>query len=278
DLTLEAKNVLSDHYKQVEVAYNAGLLKRQDILKVELELSVIEQNSIKAEHAFELSKLTFNTILKSRQRVVYDIQDEDFKAYTSYPDMADEAVMQEANKSRIDLKKFTVAKKMALDYKSLLTGEYFPDVALLANYGWERLDYKEFDVDTRNHMIALGLSWTLFNGFETGAKIKKAEADLRQAYASENLLTKKIELEVKEAMLNLRDSVRRIDNSRKSAALADENLRIALKRYNAGVGTSADVVYAQRDLIQAKQELLEAKFDFEITKAKINKITDKDIL
>lgn len=280
DLALEAWNVIENHYRQVKAAYNAGLVTEPDLLKVELELSLIEQNSIKAEHGHDLTKLAYNHILRNRQNVLYDIQDENFKTYTYYPEIKDESILEEAYRSRPEFKKLKILRKMAIADKNVSTGYYFPDIALAADYGWEKLDYKEdnIDLDAKNYHFTMVLDWTLFNGFETDAKVKKAEADLKQVYANESLLKKKIELEVKEALLNLRDSIKRIDNSRKSVNLAEENQRISMRRYNSGVGTSFDVVYAQRDLIQAKKELIEAQFDFEIAKAKINKITGKDIL
>ncbi len=52
---------------------------------------------------------------------------------------------------------------------------------------------------------------------------------------------------------------------------AEDDYRISLIRYNAGVGTNLDVLDAQVALTQAKTNYVQALYDYNTSKAKLEK-------
>ncbi|HHV61658.1 MAG TPA: TolC family protein [Firmicutes bacterium] len=94
--------------------------------------------------------------------------------------------------------------------------------------------------------------------------LSRAEAELEDARA--NVL-----LEIKQDYEAMKDAERRIALQEKAFAQAQESLRIAKARYDAGVITSMDLFDAQRALYQADTARLQAVFDYNVALAKFYK-------
>ncbi len=102
------------------------------------------------------------------------------------------------------------------------------------------------------------VSWTLFDGGATNAKVAQAKAD--QAVAESEFANQRSEAryDVENAFLSLQSQREQVTESRVGVDSAQEGLRLARLRLQAGVGTQTDVVQSQRDLTTAQSNLSQA--------------------
>jgi outer membrane protein TolC len=114
------------------------------------------------------------------------------------------------------------------------------------------------------------MEWTLGGmGTIDAAEIQAAKAEARQATLKETDQTIKILEEVRTSYLNSLDAEARIEQTTAEVAAAAEELRFAQERMANGVGTSVDVINAQRDYTNSLVNKAYAIIDFNVAQVQV---------
>lgn len=106
--------------------------------------------------------------------------------------------------------------------------------------------------------LQLGGRWRVFDGGAAVARAHQAERDQDIAETSLAQSRNQIRLQVEESYFNLEANLANIDTARTALEQAREALRLARRRFDAGVGDQLEVLTAQRELTEAQVQLLEA--------------------
>jgi outer membrane protein TolC len=106
--------------------------------------------------------------------------------------------------------------------------------------------------------LRLGGSWRVFDGGAAVARATQADRDQDIAESSYAQTRNQIRFEVEESYFNLEANLANIDTARTALEQAREALRLAQRRFDAGVGDQLEVLTAQRELTAAQVNLLEA--------------------
>lgn len=104
---------------------------------------------------------------------------------------------------------------------------------------------------------------------------RQTEAEWRRA---ESVLAKErvnAELEVRKTLLEIGAARARIEQQKKAVDLSDESLRLANLRYQAGVGTSTEVLGAQVSLAGARLAYAKAVFDLRAAAARYDNLVGR---
>jgi outer membrane protein TolC len=120
-----------------------------------------------------------------------------------------------------------------------------------------------FNDPTRNSTLygSVNLSWNVFNGFATGANVRKAEI---QTLLSENdLMTarRNVASDVQKAVAQLSTARAQARVAQQSELTAKEGLRLARTRQEVGVGTQLEVRDAELKLTQAQLSVVGSLVD-----------------
>ena len=99
---------------------------------------------------------------------------------------------------------------------------------------------------------------------ETSANLEKAGIDLEDA-------SRRIELEVRTAFSNFIESREVIESQKKVVEQAEEALRLAQARAEAGTGTQLDVLGAQTSLTQARTTQLQALHGYDVARSRLQR-------
>jgi len=278
ELNNESLNMAKSHLDQVKVMFDAGTVTKADVLQSEVQVANAEINLTKAKSALEIAKNSFNNVLGRNLNEKVDISEEEF-IIEEFTAPRYEEFLREAYEGRPDWKQFILGKEISENSVALARSGYFPSIAIVGTYGNTKTEYAEHGrTDDLNSWTAiLSGSWNIFDGLSTPNKVKEAEANLKAQKADEDMVKNGIALEVKDACFNLNTATETIKMAKKALEFAEENYRISELRYNAGVGTNIEVIDAQTALTQARLQYLEAQYDYEIAKARINKVTGKEI-
>ncbi|MBN9419667.1 MAG: TolC family protein [Candidatus Eremiobacteraeota bacterium] len=114
------------------------------------------------------------------------------------------------------------------------------------------------------------LSIPLYDGGVTNAKIKEIDLHRLQIKTEELHQLEGIQLEVRQAALQVNEADQRLETAVSAQKKAAEALRIAEIRYQVGAGTSLEVVEAQASLGNAEFDLADAHFRQLQSRAQLN--------
>ncbi|UFP96768.1 TolC family protein [Gloeobacter morelensis] len=115
------------------------------------------------------------------------------------------------------------------------------------------------------------IQWNAFDGGAAAARASQAAADAKSARLNYIDTLNTVRYGVEGAYTDMLTAMLRIDTTSTSVTSAEESLRLARLRFQAGVGTQTDVLTADRDLTQARVNRLTAIIDFNRAVASIKR-------
>lgn len=265
-LSEESLDRLNAHLKNVEAQYGAGTVAKSDVLRSEVEKAKAEQTLIKAKNSYELAVSGLNNVIGLPLDTEITVKEE--LNYAKYDKTLEECI-NVALSNRPDLAQATASVDIAkTDIKVAQSGNKLT-VAATASEKWND---KEFPgTDHNNWAIGINASYNLFDAGVTRSKVKGAEAGLDKATEQLRQAKDAVQLEVRQAYLNMNEAEKRIETSNVAVTKAEEDYKIAQVRYTAGVGTNLDVIDSQVALTSAKTDYVQALYDYNTSRAKLDK-------
>jgi outer membrane protein TolC len=119
--------------------------------------------------------------------------------------------------------------------------------------------------------IGVQSQWNIFDGRATAGRVAQARSVLEQTKLSLAEFQLASDVEVRRAFSQWQQAVELADASKKVVAQADEAVRLATARYNAGTATQLDVLSAQVDLTTARTNQLQAFYTYNVAVASLRK-------
>lgn len=257
---------LTAHLKNVQAQYAVGTVAKSDVLRSEVELANEQQNLIKAQNTYDLAVSSLNNVIGLPLNSELSIKD-DLK-YQQY-DLTLANSIDYALTNRPEAEQAQLAVKSAQQEIRIAKSGNRPTVSAGANSGWSDSSFP----GDENNTWAVGVtaSWSVFDSGLTKAKVKQADSSVNKATEQVRQTLDSIQLEVRQAFLNLKEAEKRIETSQVAVDKAEEDFKIAQVRYVAGVGTNLDVLDAQLALATAKTNYIQAMYDYNTSKADLDK-------
>jgi len=262
----EAVDQMEVHLKNVQAQYAVGTVAKSDVLRSEVELANNQQALIKAKNAYDLAISNLNNVIGLPLDTDVIVKDElKHEKYTlTLTDSIQYALTHRPEAIQADYS-IDVAKEAVKGYKA---GK-LPTVSATAKTGWKDKDFP--GADNNSWSIGLAASWTPFDSGVTNAKIKQSDSAVVKAVEQARQTKDTVQLDVRQAYLNMSEAEKRIDTTQVAVEKAEEDFKIAQVRYSAGVGTNTDVIDAQVALTTAKNNYIQAMYDFNTNKASLIK-------
>ena len=113
-------------------------------------------------------------------------------------------------------------------------------------------------------MVAISVSIPLFHWGAELKKVKKAKLDVENARLSLEQNKRGMQIEVRQAILNLTDGYRMVETAQVGQQQADENLRVMRQKYDNQFATMTDLLDAQSQWQQAHSNYIEAQTQYKI--------------
>jgi adhesin transport system outer membrane protein len=141
--------------------------------------------------------------------------------------------------------------------------DYYPKVDLVGQYNWED------DVDgvpgiRRDWSFLVKLSWELFSGFATQAKVAAATLDKGAVFDSYNVNRRKISEELGIAWENLMTARERAQLLENAVVISEEVFESRRRLRDAGRETAINVLDAQSEVFNARLQYLAATYDAQL--------------
>jgi outer membrane protein TolC len=259
---------LQEHLKVAQNFYDVGMIPVNDLLKAEVELANSEQNLIKAQNGAKLARASFNIVLSRPINAPVEVQD--IQDYTVEPIDFDRFYDQALQK-RPEIKSVDINDQQIDQQIRLARSKYYPEVSLTYNYtksgDTPSVSGSSALLDTSGWQAMANLSWNIWNWGSDHYSVRQKELNKDQLANTRRSIEDGIKLEIKNAVLNLEETEKRIPAAKKAVEQGEENLRVSNERYKAQVTTSTEVLDAQTLLTQARSNYYSALYDHHLAKA-----------
>ena len=116
-------------------------------------------------------------------------------------------------------------------------------------------------------LLGLQSQWAIFDGRATTGRVAQARSVLEQTRLSLTQAQLAAEVEVRRSFSSWQEATELADASRKVVAQAEEAVRLATARYDAGTATQLDVLQSQVDLTTARTNQVQAYYNYNIAVA-----------
>lgn len=263
---------------------NAGTVPKFNVLRADVAVANERPNLIQARNNYRIAKNNLSNLLGYNlpheiwENIPLDLTD-DFDA-NPYPINLPDAIQQALNR-RTEL--LALRKDVELQQLNIINAKsgYKPTVSVFAGYDWHNAQYTPpvtLDHEFDGWNAGAQLSWDIFDGALTFGKVKQAKAQFDKSKTVLDDQARQIELQVRTAYSDFIQARETLDSQITVQEEADEALREARQRAEAGTGTQLDVLDAETSLTQARTTQIQALHDYATARARFERAIGSDMV
>lgn len=271
----EAVDNLQGHLDNVQAQYNVGTKAKVDVLSSDVSLANAKTTAITADNNVAIAESNLNNILGLPLETKLNLADHQLP-FDTYNISLQEA-MDYAMKYRPEVLQAAIAVQEAERSIDIADAGNKPTVAITGGNDWADNTFPGIDANKRSWKVAAGVTYNFYDGGATKAKVNQAKQDLLVARETEQKTRESVQLQVKQAYLNIRSAAQKVEETQTVVDQARENYRIQNIRYQAGVGINLDVLDAQLSLNQAQVNHIQALYDYNVGIAKLEQVMGVDV-
>jgi outer membrane protein TolC len=272
----ESVHLLESQLKDQQNRFEAGTVPRFNVLQAEVALYNQIPNLITARNNFRISQLTLAKTLglefdplrgeKPPLEVVGEM------GFTPLNIGLVEAI--ELGKERRPFLKQARANVLnQIEQVHVALGGFLPNFNATGGYEiFSSPVSTSWNDISKGWVFGLTGNWAVWDSGETFGRVKQQRALLSEAKITYDDDVRQVELEVQQAFSNLQQNRELIQSQEKNVEQADEALRLAKARLDAGAGTQLDVLNAQVQLLTAQSTKLQALFGYNSALAEFDRV------
>jgi outer membrane protein TolC len=273
EIALQSQEVALGHLRQVESFRQAGTASEFDLLRARVDYENRNPAVVQTDNAAQLAALELKRLvnvpaeqpleLTTRGGVEMVQVDESVLAGL----VADRPVLRAAREN-VGMREAAV---------TVFRAQRWPSVSLLGNLGFQafpsRVTPPGFDQWRKDWYVALGVSWNVFNGFETKGQIAQAQAQLRQARVEEVQLNEALTIQLEAGLADYRMAIAQLEAREETVALAERAYELAESRFANGLSTQLEVSDAALLLDEARVNQVQAMYDYVKALAQLERLS-----
>ncbi len=283
-VTVEEASVklLTQELEDQRRRFAAGTVPRFNVLRAGVELANERPRLIQARNSLRIAKNNLANLLgcdlprRVREDVPLELTDQlDDRPYSIELPVA----VAKALENRSELA--ALRKQESLRGENVATAKagYKPTFQVFGGYGARNTAYStDLGWVVNGPTVGAQVTWNIFDGFLTRGKIEQATALRAGARVDVDNEARSIELEVRSDYSNFIEARETLESQKEVVAEAEEALRLAAARNEAGTGTQLDVLSAQTSLTQARSTQVRALHDYDVARARLERAMGVNIM
>ncbi|RZJ38547.1 MAG: TolC family protein [Chryseobacterium sp.] len=248
---------------------NNGVIARNDRLKAQLQTSNIELQLMEAENNYSIANINMDLLLGFPDNTEIEVDSN----YIGEDDLTkpDDYYLNLARESRNDLKALDYQRRAAELGSKSAKAENLPSLAFTG--GYVAADIPKLLTITNAVNVGVGIQYNLSNIWKKNSSYVQAKAKEQELAANNDLLNDNITLEVRRDYQNDLFAHKKIDVYQRALEQAEENYRITLNKYNAGLETITNLLDADTAKITANVNVVTSKADAALAHKKLLQTT-----
>ena len=269
ELANKYKALLTELLKDLTNSYNAGIIYKNDVLRVQVQLNQAELDLTKAKDGLKLLKLKMAQ-LTGMPNIDFLVKD----TISNNVILLDEVSQSTAIDNRPEIKMLKKAVEIEELQSKILEADRKPTIGLNVSgiyANGKQINFTDGSNDLTSYYGLLNVNIPIFDWGSRKKKVKeqefKVEAQKLELEETEELLS----LQIQNAYLELQQAIQKVEITEKSLQQADENLRLNQDRFDVGTVTGKDVLEAQVLWQQAYSDVIDAKANYRISEANYKK-------
>src|ERR1700722_6180381 len=277
-------NLLQKELEDQQNRLNAGTVPKFNVLRAEVAVANERPNLIQAQNNYRIAKNNLSNLLGyNLPRDIWEdvpLNLSDALDTAPFEVNLPDAIQQALGKRSELLALRKTEELQQLNVVSAKSG-YKPTVQVFAGYDWYNAQFTppiSLDHDIHGWNAGAQMSWNIFDGFLTRGKVIQADALYEKSKNDLADQSRQIELEVRTEYSDFIEAKEVLDSQEKVQEEADEALREAKSRAEAGTGTQLDVLDAETALTQARTTQVQALHDYDTARAKLQRAIGEDMV
>ena len=256
----ETKEQLQKYYEQAKNFYDAGVVDKRSVLKIEIEMTRLEQ---------QIQTVIGNTnLIKKNIGILINAPADSFelkkKEVSENNLSADNSQLEKIMlDNRLEYKLLEKSENV-YEYSEMMSAQpLIPTLALVAGY---KKNWDAGGSSPENTLFIGGqLSWSIgFDWGKTAFDIKQSKHKKVQTRLENAATRKQLSLQLTQLENDVEIKAMAIEISKREIESAEENLRIEEDKYKAKMTTETDLLNASVSLRSAKLGLLTALYEHEV--------------
>ena len=255
--------------------FDAGTVPHFNVLRAEVAVANAKPALIHARSQYRIAKNVLVNLLGYNlpREVLEDIPMTLTDNFDVAPwNLALPDAIQQALERRTELK--ALRQEITLQDINVVNAKsgYKPTISAFAGYNWMNNEFSTDLSDELDGWIVGGqLSWDIFDGALTVGKVTQARALYAKSKTELVDRSRQVELNVRTSYSDFIEAKEVLDSQIKVQEQAEESLREANARFDAGTGTQLDVLDAETSLTQARTTQVQAEHDYAAARARLER-------
>jgi outer membrane protein len=276
-IVVQEKSVelLSSELADTKRRFEAGTVPQFNVLRATVELANQQPKLIRARNSYRIAKNVLANVLGFNipKETVEDIPLNLSGKLEAEPYQIDlSRAIATALERRTELG--SLRKTQALRFEDVVNAKagYLPSVQAYGGYeARSSMFTSDLSFEVHGWMAGVQLGWDLFDGLRTKGKVMEARALYEKAGVELDDTGRRIELDVRTAYSKFIEATEILQSQKKVVEQAEEALRLASARYDAGSGTQLDVLSARTALTDAQTNEIQALHDYAAARARLER-------
>ncbi len=270
EVTQDAVASAESHLNEVTRKRDVGTVTEYSVLRARVDVALYQAQMIQQHNTLSLAMTQLLKEIGIQQDSPVDLSGS--LVYRPMQPVFDQAV-ETACRNRPDLGQAQAKIRMSEEAIRLAASRYWPQVSAFASGGWGRPDPYLSTRDEWDSQASTGIcfEWPLFDGLKREGQLVESKAMLRKRQFELLDARERAVLEIRQAILSLRDAEEFVESQRMNLQLANEGLRLAEVGYRNGKNTELDVTDARSALTRAMGLHYQAVYDHAIARLMLQK-------
>ena len=254
--------------KDTKARERAGVGTKFDVLQSDVSLANSKQDLLNAEAAQLVARRELARQLNYPPTVELTAADK----ITPVPEwklpVEETILLAVRNRAELDIQR--LQREVARDNANASLAKLGPQVSVFANLNAAN-DFTNGSGIGTGYQVGATLNWTLYDGGRTAAQVDQFKADQATAESKFEQAARQARFDVEESYINQQSRLKQIDTATKAVQQAEEALRLARLRLDAGVGTQLEVITAEAALTTADVNRVQAIIGYNQSRANLER-------
>ncbi|MBS1560536.1 MAG: TolC family protein [Bacteroidetes bacterium] len=260
-----------NNLKNIKALFDEGLVAEYDYIRAQVLVDNIKPTVTESHAQFNNALNALQTQIGADALDSIGVSGSFIEAIQAIPDESE--ALSLAFKNNFELKAAQLAVEVQDEFTKVYRSDYYPTLSAFGNYNniGQSDSFKNFLSATTSN-VGLSLSWNIFNGLKTNAKVEQSKADYESARTQYAQLKDYVKLQMLTVMNNLRSAVQRIEAQTSTVQQASRGYDIALIRYREGTGNLLEINDAELAFARAKVNRVQSIHDYYAARADYEKL------
>ncbi|MEN3026459.1 MAG: TolC family protein [Chlorobiota bacterium] len=257
--------------QDVRVLASEGLVADYDALRAQVQVEQIRTAVAQAE-------LGYSAALRQLKLAIGVPQDQEITPlgslegeYRPTPLPSVQTVMEQVLRSNPLLQALELQELVQRDIARIYRAESYPTIVGFGAYSYQGQSQKLSNFLTaRSASVGIQLSLSLFQGFQTDARVEQAEIESRKIQQQRERLQEALKVQAALAVEQQRIAQQRLQAAQSTIAQAERGYEIARTRFSTGLGSQLEVIDADVAIRQSRTAYAQALHDYLSAQAELD--------